>query len=260
MLATGTLALVMADHVPWRITYLTLAAVMAVGIAGTLAAEEPERAATPPRSLASAVYLPFVELVRRLGWRGAGLVISFAALYKLGDQFSQVMVVTFLQRDIDFAWTDIAVVYQLLGFAGTAAGSLFGGAIVARFGLTRVLFGFGVLQAATLLLYAWLAASGKSLPIFCVAVVGDNLAYAMATSAFVGMLMAVCSPSVSATQLALLTSLAGVGQRVFGAFASVVVDHLGWTGFFVTCSALAIPGLVLALRLREFTPLKQDVC
>lgn len=260
MVATGALALVMADRTTWQLVYLTMAAVMLIGIVATLAADEPTVRATPPRSLASAVYLPFVELVRRLGWRGAGAVLGFAALYKFGDQFAQVMLVTFLKSKSGFDWTDIAVVYQVLGFAGIVVGGVFGGAIVARHGLTRVLFGFGVLQAVTLLLYAWLAAAGKSMPIFCLAVVVDNLAYSMATAAFVGTLMAACSPSVSATQLALLTSLSSVGQRVFGPLASIVVDHAGWVGFFITCSACAIPGLVLALSLREFTPLKRDVC
>ena len=251
MLATGTLALVMADHTTWRIIYLTMAAVMATAIAGTVAAKEPVIDAAPPRTLASAVYMPFVELVRRLGGRGAALVVAFAALYKFGDQFAQVLTLTFLKRDAGFSWTDIAIVYQVLGFVGTAAGGLFGGAIVARVGLARVLFGFGVIQATTLLLYAWLAFAGKSLPIFCVAVVGDNLAYSMATAAFVGYLMSACSPAVSATQLALLTSLSSVGQRVFGSLAWVVVDAFGWPGFFVTCSVLAIPGLVLAARIRK---------
>jgi PAT family beta-lactamase induction signal transducer AmpG len=251
MLATGALALVMADHTTWRIIYLTMAAVMAIAIAGTIVAREPVVDAVPPRTLASAVYMPFVELVRRLGRRGAALVVGFAALYKFGDQFAQVLTLTFLQRDAGFSWTDIAIVYQVLGFVGTAMGGLFGGAIVARVGIGRVLLGFGLIQASTLLLYAWLAFAGKSLPIFCVAVVGDNLAYAMATSAFVGYLMSACSPSVSATQLALLTSLSSVGQRVFGSFASVVVDAVGWPGFFVTCSVLAIPGLVLAARIRK---------
>ena len=68
----------------------------------------------------------------------------------------------------------------------------------------------------------------------------------MATAAFVAALMAVCSPAVSATQFALLTSLTSVGQRVFGAFAGDVVEAAGWTGFFLTTIAMAIPGIVLA--------------
>ena len=58
--------------------------------------------------------------------------------------------------------------------------------------------------------------------------------------------MSTCSPAVSATQFAILTSLSSVGQRVFGPFADKVVTAVGWPGFFAITAAMAIPGLVLA--------------
>ena len=57
--------------------------------------------------------------------------------------------------------------------------------------------------------------------------------------------MSVCSPAVSATQFALLTSLTSVGQRVFGPFADRVVAAIGWAGYFAVCAAMALPGLAL---------------
>jgi len=245
MVVSSTVALVLADHVPWRIVYLAMAALVLVGIAGTLAAEEPasQRA---PTTFAEALYRPFVAFVETLGLRGAALAIGFAAIYKFGDQFAQVLLMPFLQRELGYSLTRIAEVYQLLGLAGTALGGFGAGALVARFGLRRMLIGFGALQATTNLLYAWLAVSGASLPIFCTAVLTDNLANAMGTAAFVAYLMSVCTSSVSATQLALLTSLSSVGQRVFGPLAGPVEEYIGWPGFFAVTTALAIPGLVVA--------------
>ena len=246
MVITGTLALILADYVPWNVIYGAMAALMLIGIAGTLLAQEPEVRGTPPRTLTEAVYLPFVELWQRLGPRRLGLVLAFTALYKFGDYFAQALVITFLVRGAHFELREIGEIYQALGFAGTAIGGLTAGALVARFGLRRMLIGFGLLQASTNLLYALLAVTGKSVPIFCAAVLVDNLANAMGTAAFVAFLMSVCSPSVSATQFALLTSLSSVGQRVFGPLAANVVAAAGWSGFFAATSALAIPGLVLA--------------
>ena len=68
----------------------------------------------------------------------------------------------------------------------------------------------------------------------------------LATSAFTAALMGVTAPAVSATQLALLTALTSVGQRVFGTFAADVVHAVGWTGYFLTTIAMAAPGIVLA--------------
>jgi PAT family beta-lactamase induction signal transducer AmpG len=58
--------------------------------------------------------------------------------------------------------------------------------------------------------------------------------------------MSLCTPAVSATQFALLTSLSSVGQRVFGPFAAKLVGAAGWSGFFICTSLMAIPGLALA--------------
>jgi PAT family beta-lactamase induction signal transducer AmpG len=245
MVVSSTVALVLADHVPWRVVYLAMAALVLVGIAGTLAAEEPasQRA---PTTFAEALSRPFIAFVETLGVRGAVLAIGFAAIYKFGDQFAQVLMQTFLQREVGYSMTRIAEVYQLLGLAGTALGGFGAGAAVARFGLRPMLIGFGALQAATNLLYAWLAVAGPSMPIFCTAVLTDNLANAMGTAAFVAYLMSVCTSSVSATQLALLTSLSSVGQRVFGPLAGRVEQSAGWPGFFAVTTVLAIPGLILA--------------
>lgn len=246
MMLTGTLALVMADFLPWSAIYATMALLMTIGIAGTLLAEEPIAPANPPRSLTQALYLPFVDLWQRLGTWPLVLVVAFTAVYKFGDYFAQALVIAFLKRGVGFEFTEIAAVYKALGFAGTAIGGLAAGTLVARFGLRRMLIAFGLLQATTNLLYAWLAISGKSIPIFCTAVLVDNLAGAMGTAAFVGYLMSVCSSGVSATQFAVLTSLSSVGQRVFGPFAADVVDRFGWDGFFQLTTLMAVPGLVLA--------------
>lgn len=246
MVVTGTLALLLTAHVGWSAIYVTMAALMAVCIVGTLLAEEPPVPAGRPRSVLESIYLPFVELWRRLGPRRVALVLGFTALYKAGDYFAQALVITFLVRGAEFELQEIGAIYQALGFAGTALGGLAAGSLVAKLGLRRMLIVFGLLQASTNLLYALLAVTGKSFPVFCTAVLVDNLANAMGTAAFVAFLMSVCAPAVSATQFALLTSLSSVGQRLFGPLAANVVDAVDWSGFFIVTAALAIPGLVLA--------------
>jgi PAT family beta-lactamase induction signal transducer AmpG len=246
MLVAFTLALVMADHLPWRIVYATMAALMAIGVVGTLWADEPALAEAPPRTLARALVLPFREFWHRLGGRGLALVLGFAALYRFGDYFAQALIITFFNREAGYDFTEIALVNKGLGFAGMAIGGLVAGSLVARFGLRRTLVAFGVLAAITNLLYSALALAGHDMALFCVAVALDNLTQALGTTAFLAVLMGVCSPAVSATQFALLPSLASVGQRLFGPLADDVVRWLDWSGFFVLTAALALPGLVLA--------------
>jgi PAT family beta-lactamase induction signal transducer AmpG len=246
MLVAFTLALVMADHLPWRIVYATMAALMTIGVIGTLLADEPALAEAPPRTFARALVLPFQELWHRLGPRGLALVLGFAALYRFGDYFAQALIITFFNRAAGFDFTEIALVNKGVGFVGMAIGGLFAGSLVARFGLRRMLVAFGVLAAITNLLYSALALAGHDMALFCAAVALDNMTQALGTTAFLAVLMGVCSPAVSATQFALLTSLVSVGQRLFGPLADDVVRWLDWSGFFVVTAALALPGLVLA--------------
>jgi len=242
--ASSSLAFVMADHIVWPAIWLTMAAFMVVGIAGTLLAEEPAGAGRPPRTIAQSITLPVLDFWRHYR-TGTIIVLGFAALYRFGDYFAQSLVIAFLSRGVGFHFTEIAAVYKVLGFAGLVVGGVFGGALVARFGMRRMLIAFGLLSATTHLLYAWLAVAGKSMVVFAIAVACDNTAGAMGTAAFVAFLMTVCSPAVSATQFALLTSLSSVGQRVFGPFADRVVDAVGWAGYFAVCAAMVLPGLAL---------------
>jgi len=276
MMLTGTIALIMADHVSWRLIYTTMAVLMGIGIVGTVFAEEPPR---PAKRITfdEAFYLPVVEFVRRYGSRTA-LVLGFVAVYKFGDFFAQALLLVFLKsgspvdlsqvppaelpaafakamsslvvrRGAGFRFTDIALVYKLLGFGGIFLGGFAAGSLAAKFGVRRMLIVFGVMQALTNLLYAWLAVTGKSYAIFGTAVLLDNLTGAMGTATFVAVQMSMCTPAVSATQYALLTSLTSVGQRVFGPLADNLVAAVGWSGFFACTSLMAIPGLVLAALL-----------
>lgn len=245
-LVSGTLAMAMADHVSWRIVYYSMAGFQLLGLVGTWLADEPAAPADAPRSFEDVIARPFVDFARRLRWRGAALVLGFAALYRFGDYFMQTLLVPFLQGSVGFSKTEIAVVQKGVGFTGTLIGGLAAGALAARFGLRRMLVAFGVLAAMTNLLYGSLAAIGHNTPLFCAAIFVDYGTTALATAAFLSVLMAATSPAVSATQFALLTSLSSVGQRVFGPLAGDVVHALGWPGFFAATAAMALPGLALA--------------
>lgn len=246
LVLTGSVAFVLADHISWSVIYAAVAGMLAIGVFATLIAEEPPAPVNRPASLDAAIAMPFVELWKRLGWRETALLVGFTVFYRFGDYFAQALIIPFFNRAGGFELTEIAAIYKVLGMAGIALGGVLAGVIVPRFGMRRMLITFGAVQALTNLLYVWLAYSPGDLAVFSVAVFVDNTAGAMGTAAFIAFLMSKCSPAVSATQFALLTSLSSVGQRVFGPLASDVVGSYGWAGFFVTTSLLAIPGLVIA--------------
>lgn len=246
LVVAGTVAFVIADHLPWSVIYALLAAMLAIGVAATLLATEPPAPADRPATLDEALVMPVRELFERLGWRTVAIVVGFTMFYRFGDYFAQALIIPFFNRAAGFEFTEIAAVYKVLGFAGIVLGGVAAGVLVPRHGMRRMLIVFGATQALTNLLYVWLAAAGDDLTVFCIAVFVDNTAGAMGTAAFIAVLMSKCAPAVSATQFAILTSLSSVGQRVFGPLADDVVACVGWPGFFVVTSLLAVPGIVLA--------------
>jgi MFS transporter, PAT family, beta-lactamase induction signal transducer AmpG len=245
LVVAGTVALVMADHLPWSVIYALLAATLVVGVVATVMATEPPAPAERPASLDQAILMPVRELWERLRWRVV-TVVGFTMFYRFGDYFAQSLIIPFFNRAAGFRFTEIAAVYKVVGFGGIALGGIAAGFLVPRYGMRRMLVVFGAAQAITNLLYVWLASSPGDLGVFCIAVFVDNTAGAMGTAAFIAVLMSKCSPAFSATQFAILTSLSSVGQRVFGPLADDVVSWVGWPGFFVITSLVAVPGIVLA--------------
>jgi PAT family beta-lactamase induction signal transducer AmpG len=72
----------------------------------------------------------------------------------------------------------------------------------------------------------------------------------MGTAAFVALLMALTDRRFSAAQFALLSALAAIGRVYVGPTAGVMVEAIGWPGFFLFSTAAALPGLLLLALLK----------
>jgi PAT family beta-lactamase induction signal transducer AmpG len=248
MLASGGLALILADQFGWRQTFFTMAALMGVGLMTSLLAPEPALRGTPPRSLRDAVVEPLKDLASR---RGALQLLALIALYKFGDALAGTLTTTFLIRGVGFSLTDVGTINKALGLVSLLVGGLVGGLLLVRMSLMRALLLFGVLQAVSNLSFAVLAWAGKSYPLLVFAVGFENLASGMGTAAFVAFAMALCNHSFSATQYALLSAIASLGRILFGPVTGGMVEAWGWANFFVLTFLAALPGLWLVWHMRH---------
>jgi PAT family beta-lactamase induction signal transducer AmpG len=248
MLVSGGLALILADRAGWEFTYCLMAALLLIGVAGSVAGPEPDWRAAPPPTLGAAVIEPFREF---LGRSRALWILALIVLYKLGDAFAGTLTTAFLIRALEFSLTDVGVVNKWMGLTATILGGLAGGALVLRYGLFRCLLAFGILQAVTNLGFMLLAWAGKHYLGMVIVIALENLAGGMGTAAFVALLIALCDHRYSATQYALLSALAAVGRVFIGPPAGVLVDVTGWVVFFFVTFLVALPGLVLLILLRR---------
>lgn len=244
LLVTGSAAFILADHMPWGRIYLMIAGVMLIGVVATFLAPEPQYAVRPPASLADAVLLPFGEFFGRSGPGLAALILGFIVLYKLGDAMLNLMATPFLLQ-AGFTQTDIGAVQGGLGLVATIFGVLAGGAGLARIGLNRSLWIFGILQSAVNIAYYFLSIHPGSYSLMVTAVVAENFFQGMGTAALVSFMMALSSPRFSATQYALLSSFYAFGRDQLAAPSGAIAESTGWPTFFLLTILAAVPGILL---------------
>jgi PAT family beta-lactamase induction signal transducer AmpG len=252
MLVAGAGALMIADRAGWFAAYATMAALLAVGMLAFIFGPEPKPPAEDTRAvrdrrdalrdwLATAVIGPFKDFMRRPLWP---VILLFVLGYKLGEAMAGVMAMP-LYISLGFSLSQIAAVSKLVGFFATIAGALIGGIVTARFGVIRALILCGVLQSAGNLFYVLQAVGGHRLDYLALCVAAENLTGAMAGAALVAYLSDLCSPAFTATQYALLSSLAAVGRTLVASSGGVLADKLGWVPFFLLTTVATAPALLL---------------
>ena len=241
MLLSGAAALALADHLAWRTVYLLIAGLMLVCTIFTFSAPEPEVPQGAPLTLKDAVFKPLQGF---FGQSGAWLILAFVLFYKAGDAMASAMTTPFI-LELGFTKTQIAVVAKTFGIAATFGGALLGGLIMLRMEMLRALLYFGFLQAVSTLGFSALTAYAGNASALTIVIAFENLASGMGTAAFTAWMAANCDRRFSATQYALLTSLASVPRTLMSAPTGYLASHYGWIEFFVICTWKAIPGLIL---------------
>lgn len=257
LLATGSLALILADQMSWNLVYLCLAALMALCIIFTLFAPEPQEDLNAPQDLVDAVILPFQEFFSRSGLITGSLILLFVILYRLGDGFLSNMVTPFLlSPEMAFTKTDIGAIQGGMGLIATIVGTLIGGSIMSKIGINKSLWIFGILQALSNFSYFILAQLGHNYQVMVISINIENFCGGLGTAAFVAFLMSLCNHKFSATQYALLSSLNAVSRDLLVAPAGKLVEIIGWSNFFLFTLIIAVPGLLL---LPYFAPWKKKL-
>jgi PAT family beta-lactamase induction signal transducer AmpG len=248
----GTVLVLVAATVGWRVAFLFVACLMAATMMATIWAPEPVVPGHPPRTLADAVWHPLRALMGQKGMQGFLVLIL---LYKVGDALALSLYSTFMIQGVGFSLEELSIAGKLNMTISTMIGVAFGGWVYLRWGTFRSLLVFGIGQALTNLLYVWLALAGKKVWLLALATCLDTMIGGMGQAAFVAFLVSLCSADFSATQYALLSALAVLPRNVTGAIAGALVPRIGWPNFFVVTCLSAVPGLIMLCVLRG--PLKE---
>lgn len=241
------LSLILADHIPWQWVFVVTGAYMLIGIGLTLFISEAIAKPVAPRTLREAVVEPFHEFITRCGWSGALLTLGFMFLYKLGDSMATALSTPFY-IDLGFSLEQIGLVAKNAALWPSIIGGLMGGLLMLKTGINRALWLFGVVQLVTILGFALLAYTGNNIFVLALVVMLEYLGVGLGTAAFTAFIARETNPTYAATQFALFTALAAVPRTLSSAASGIIVEDTGWFNFFLLCTLLALPGMLLLFK------------
>ena len=256
-LVPGSLSLILADRMPWSGVFFITALFMLPGILMTIFVSEPKIVGTPPKSLRDAVVEPFREFLQRNGVNNALLVLAFIFLYKLGDSMATALATPFY-IDMGFTKTEIGLIAKNAGLWPSIIGGLIGGILMVKIGINRALWLFGLVQLVSIVGFAILTYFPQNKIALGLAISFEAVGVGLGTAAFVAFIARTTNPAYTATQFALFTSLAALPRTVINSFAGVIVESIGWLNFYWLCMLLAIPGMLLLVKVAPWNEKKPE--
>ena len=245
-LIPGSLALILSEFIPWMLVFITTALFISMGIVMTLLVKEPEVSAIKSNN-ANFLFDPFLEFFSRQGVKHGIAIILFMLLYKLGDSMATSLA-TPLYIDLGFSMKEIGIVAKNAALWPSIFGGIVGGIIMIKIGINKALWIFGFIQIISILGFAILARIGDGIILLGLVISFEYLGVGLGTAAFIAFIARTTSKRYAATQFALFTAMTAIPRTAISASSGFIVETIGWESFFYLCTLLALPGMILLLK------------
>lgn len=245
MLISGAGALALADIVYWDAVFFIMAACMiSAALITTIADETRKNFERKSQDLTSwfkeAVVEPLVDFTKRERWL---VIFAFVISFKLCDAFAGNLTLPFL-LDIGFSKIQVASIVKTFGLFATLFGVFCGGVLVKKIGIYKTLWIATIAQMVSNLAFSYLATVGSEINALYFVIFIENFSGGIGDAVFVAYLSSLCNLAFSATQYALLASLATLARSVLSSSGGIFAANLGWYNFFIVSASLAIPALI----------------
>lgn len=246
-LIPGSLALILSTFMSWTIVFIVTSSFILVGIAMTLMVREPELNTIESNKKNSFLIDPFLEFFSRQGVMHGIAIILFMLLFKLGDSMATSLATPFYY-DLGFSMEDIGVVAKNAALWPSIFGGIAGGIIMIKIGINKALWIFGLIQILSILGFAILARVGEGIILLGLVISFEYLGVGLGTAAFIAFIARTTSKQYAATQFALFTAMTAIPRTTISASSGFIVETIGWESFFYLCTLLALPGMILLLK------------
>jgi len=250
MILGGGLLLFVFARTSWQVTFLCMAALLALTVLPTLFLNETTTAANGAKYSTGEL---LVGWVRRLMQPG---IIRFAAiifLYRFGDQMVATLLGPFL-IDQGMNKEGIALMKGTVGSATSLFGAILGGWLAYSAGRRTAVLASGIAQAASYTLYIVAALGIGGVSLLWVATICEGVIGTMATVALFTLMMDASDPEHAGTDYTLFASLVVVMGPIGNISGAAVADAVGYAPAFTLGSILALFGTLLVVRMLDHKP------
>lgn len=245
LLISGAFALALAEKFSWNFAYYIMAISMFSCLVISIFIKETRIDFEVPKQnfftwLKNYALNPIRDLASHKGW---WIIFLFIISFKLGDAFAGNLTLPFL-LEIGFSKIEIATIVKTFGLGATLIGALCGGILVKRINLFKTLWLAAIMQMLSNLAFAYQAQIGYNVDVLYFTIFVENFSGGIGDAAFVAYLSYLCNLSFSATQYAILSSLASFSRSFLTSSAGVFAKEIGWYYFFVLSTFLALPAII----------------
>jgi PAT family beta-lactamase induction signal transducer AmpG len=237
MAIVGSLGFILSDSISFNLVYLCLSGLMMVGIITTLISDEGDFIIKSRESIIE----PFIDYFRK---NKALIILAFIFIYKIGDMLAFFMSVPYY---LDLEYTKSQIGYmKFIGTWMTLLGSFIGGILLVKYNnIMKGLFYFGILQMVSTFGYVILSWVEPNLILLCSVGSFESFCSGLGTAVFISYIALLTNVKFTGTQYALLSSFVAIPRTLFTSQTGFLVESIGWEYYFIFCTLLAIPGLIL---------------
>lgn len=251
MIIAGTLGLILSDFYSWNHTFMLIGVIFFISLIYIPFLTEPKLELEQYKTIIEKVKASVIEPFKDFLTRKNALIILFAVIiYKLGGVLLSLVSIPFY-LELGYSKIQVAAIAKFIGLFATIFGSFIGGYFVAQAGHLSALIICGIIQALVHSCFIWLHHAPVEHFSLLITIIIENLGSGAGTTAEVAYLSYLCNKKYSATQYALLSSLAVLMNSIISIKSGSIVDLIGWDLFFILTVLLSFPAIIIFAYLRK---------
>jgi MFS family permease len=250
MILGGGLLLSVFARTNWQVTFLCMAALLALTILPTFLLKEATTTTDGARYSGGELLIGWLRRLMQPGILRFALIIF---LYRYGDQMVATLLGPFL-IDQGMDKNGIALMKGTVGSVTSLFGAVIGGWLAFSAGRRTAVLASGIAQAASYTLYIVAASGMGGVTLLWVATIFEGVIGTMATVALFTLMMDASDPEHAGTDYTLFASLVVLMGPVGNLSGAFIADKLGYAPTFALGSILALAGTLIVVRMLDRNP------